>query len=65
MLQFFFILWGHDNHIGNKAEKREVKYAMVRRTVIPDNSRPVNGQGDRQVGNADVVDYLIQGTLEK
>ena len=38
---------------------------MVGRTVVTDNAAAIQGNGDRQIGQADIMDELVQGSLHE
>ena len=65
VLQFVLVRRRHHHQVGNEAQEGEVEHAVVGRAVVTDHAAAVQGDGHRQVGQADVVDELVQGPLHE
>ena len=65
MPQFVFILWRHQDHIGEAPQISNIEMTVMGGSVITHEPSPVNGKNNRQIGKTDIMDDLIKGPLKK
>src|SRR6185369_1173923 len=65
VLKFVFVFGGHQGKVGKVAHVREIKGAVMGRTVTPDNPAAIYGKRDRQVLQTDIMANLVISTLQK
>src|SRR5579872_4940770 len=65
MAQFVLVFGGHDLHVGNQTHKCDIENAMLRLTVLANDTGAIQREDDVQVLHADIVDHLIEGALHE
>ena len=55
----------HHDHVRDRAEVGDVEGTVVGRAVVADEAGAIHREGDVEVLQADVVDDLVEGTLEE
>ena len=63
--QLLLVLGAGDDHARQLQLGREREHALVARAVLADEAGPIDGDHDRQVVLADVVDFLVEGPLQE
>ncbi len=63
--QFSLVGGREHHHVGNRAQVAQVEHAVVRRTVLADESGTVEAEDHVQVLQRDVHDHLVVGTLHE
>ena len=65
MLQLVLVLGSHQGHVGQVPQIREIKGAMMGRTVVTHHPGTVQSKSDRQILQADIVENVVIGALQK
>ena len=65
VLQLVLVARRHEDDIGHVPQKSDIVDALMSRAVVGHDPRPVQGEHDRQVLEADVVIDLVVGALEE
>jgi hypothetical protein len=63
--ELVFVFRRHHGHVGETAEIGQVEDPMMRAAVISGKTGAVDGERHRQPLQANIMDDLIVGTLEK
>ncbi len=63
--QLLLVLRAGDDQVGQLALGRQREHALVAGAVLADEARPIDGDDDRLVVLADVVDLLIERALQE
>ncbi len=63
--QLIFIPGAHDRHVGQSPEIAEVEEAVVGGAVFAHDAAPIQGEHHRKPLDADVMENLVEGPLQK
>ena len=64
-MQLIFIGRGHEHHVWNVPQVREIENTVVRGAVLTHHTSPVHDKGDWQVLQTYIVDHLVVGPLQE
>ena len=65
MPELVLILRSHDRHVGQAAQIGQVEDAVMRSPVVSGKPGAVDGEGHRQALQADIMNDLVVGALQK